>query len=466
VTAQTGDYSFGQISGTVASGQLPSAGGDLSGALTNATVAKMQGRAISATAPTSGQVLTWSGTQWTAQAPTGGVTSTFGRTGAVTAQTGDYSFGQISGTVGTGQLPTIGGDLSGLLTSVTVYRIQNRAVSAAAPATGQVLMWDGAQWGPSVTGGVTSMFGRIGAVTAQTGDYSFAQISGAVGSGQLPTAAGDLSGALASPTVARIQNRPVGVSSPSTGQVLGWDGVQWTPQTVAGAVTSAFGRTGAVTAQSGDYSFGQISGSVAGGQLPAAGGDLSGTLTAARVTGLQSRPIATTVPATGQVLAWDGTQWLPQALSGVGVTSVFGRTGTVTAQTGDYSFAQVSGTVGSGQLPAAGGDLSGALNAPAVAGIQNRPVAATAPSVGQVLVWNGAQWTPQAQAGGVTSLFGRTGVVTGQTGDYSFPQISGTVASGQLPPVGGDVSGTLTSFTVSRLQAGRWRRQRPRRDRC
>jgi hypothetical protein len=189
-------------------------------------------------------------------------------------------------------------------------------------------------------------------------------------------------------------------------------------------------------------------------------------LTAARVTGLQSRPIATTVPATGQVLAWDGTQWLPQALSGVGVTSVFGRTGTVTAQTGDYSFAQVSGTVGSGQLPAAGGDLSGVLNVPAVAGIQNRPVAATAPSVGQVLAWNGAQWTPQAQAGGVTSLFGRTGVVTGQTGDYSFPQISGTVASGQLPPVGGDVSGTLTSFTVSRLQAGRWRRQRPRRDRC
>ena len=453
VTAQTGDYSFGQISGTVASGQLPSAGGDLSGALTNATVAKMQGRAISATAPTSGQVLTWSGTQWTAQAPTGGVTSTFGRTGAVTAQTGDYSFGQISGTVGTGQLPTIGGDLSGLLTSVTVYRIQNRAVSAAAPATGQVLMWDGAQWGPSVPGGVTSMFGRIGAVTAQTGDYSFAQISGAVGSGQLPTAGGDLSGALASPTVARIQNRPVGVSSPSTGQVLGWDGVQWTPQTVAGAVTSAFGRTGAVTAQSGDYSFGQISGSVAGGQLPAAGGDLSGTLTAARVTGLQSRPIATTVPATGQVLAWDGTQWLPQALSGVGVTSVFGRTGTVTAQTGDYSFAQVSGTVGSGQLPAAGGDLSGVLNVPAVAGIQNRPVAATAPSVGQVLAWNGAQWTPQAQAGGVTSMFGRTGVVTGQTGDYSFSQISGTVASGQLPPAGGDVSGTLTSATVSRLQS-------------
>jgi hypothetical protein len=451
VTAQIGDYSFGQISGTVASAQLPSAGGDLSGALTSATVAKMQGRAISATAPTSGQVLTWSGTQWTAQAPTGGVTSTFGRTGAVTAQTGDYSFGQISGTVGAGQLPTLGGDLSGLPTSATVYRIQNRAVSATAPSTGQVLTWDGVQWGPSMPGGVTSTFGRIGAVAAQTGDYSFGQISGTVAGGQLPTASGDLSGALASPTVARIQNRPVGVSSPATGQVLGWDGVQWTPQTVAGGVTSTFGRTGAVTAQTGDYSFGQISGTAAGGQLPSAGGDLSGTLTAARVTGLQNRPVAVSVPATGQVLAWDGAQWLPQALSGIGATSVFGRTGTVTAQTGDYSFAQVSGTVGSGQLPAAGGDLSGALNAPTVAGIQSRPVAATAPTVGQVLAWSGAQWTPQAQAGGVTSVFGRAGVVAGQTGDYAFSQISGTVGSGQLPAAGGDLSGTLTNATVSRL---------------
>jgi hypothetical protein len=125
----------------------------------------MQGRAISATAPTTGQVLTWSGTQWSAQAPTGGVTSTFGRTGAVAAQTGDYSFGQISGTVGAGQLPALGGDLSGLVTSATVSRIQNRAVSATAPTTGQALMWDGTQWGPSVPGGVNSMFGRIGAVT-------------------------------------------------------------------------------------------------------------------------------------------------------------------------------------------------------------------------------------------------------------------------------------------------------------
>ncbi|MCU1234472.1 MAG: hypothetical protein JWP63_2439 [Candidatus Solibacter sp.] len=453
VIAQSGDYTFGQIAGTVASAQLPAAGGDLSGALTSVTVAKLQGRTVSSAIPTTGQFLGWNGTLWIPQTVSAGVTSTFGRTGAITAQSGDYVFAQISGTVASAQLPASGGDLSGMLTAATVNRIQNRLVSSLPPSTGHVLTWDGTQWGPSAAGGVTTMFGRTGAVAAQAGDYSFPQISGTVAGGQLPTAGGDLSGALSAATVARIQNRAVAVTSPTTGQVLGWDGTQWTPQTVAGGVTSTFGRTGAITAQTGDYSFGQISGSVAGAQLPAAGGDLNGTLSGARVTGLQNRPVASSVPATGAVLSWDGTQWTPQTFTAGGVTSMLGRVGAVTAQSGDYNFAQISGPVAAAQLPAAAGDLSGALGTPTVAGLQNRPVASSVPGVGQVLTWNGSQWAPQATTGGVTSLFGRTGTVTAQSGDYSFGQTSGSVAVGQLPGAGGDLSGTLASATVGRLQS-------------
>jgi hypothetical protein len=42
----------------------------------------------------------------------------------------------------------------------------------------------------------------------------------------------------------------------------------------------------------------------------------------------------------------------------------------------------------------AGGDLAGFYPNPRVDGIQNRPVSATAPVVGNTLVWNGVAWTP------------------------------------------------------------------------
>lgn len=92
-----------------------------------------------------------------------------------------------------------------------------------------------------------------------------------------------------------------------------------------GAVTSVFGRTGAVVAAIGDYTVAQVTGAA-----PLASPALTGTPTA---------PTATVGTNTTQVAT---TAFVLANLPAVPVASVFGRTGSVTAATGDYTAAQVT----------------------------------------------------------------------------------------------------------------------------
>ena len=197
--------------------------------------------------------------------------------------------------------------------------------------------------------------------------------------------AGDLSGAPNSLKVTGLQGRALSSTPPAGGQALAWS-----------TSTSTWQPAGA-------------------------GGDLGGTLTSATVTGIQSRPVANTAPANGQALVWNSaaSNWQPSAVGAI--SSVFGRNGSITAQSGDYSFSQISGSVASSQLPAADGDLSGSLTAARVGGLQGRPVASTAPANGQGLVWSGStgQWQPGAVSGGMAS----------QLGDLAVTYFSSTVLS-------------------------------------
>src|ERR1019366_5548568 len=109
-----------------------------------------------------------------------------------------------------------------------------------------------------------------------------------------------------------------------------------------------------------------ISGTAGPSQLPAAGGGVGGTLTAATGTGIQNRAVANTAPDHGQ--------------------AVLGNASVSAGQPGLIS--QISGTVASSQLPGAGGDLSGTLTTATVKAIQGQAVSSTLPSNGQALVWN------------------------------------------------------------------------------
>jgi hypothetical protein len=63
--------------------------------------------------------------------------------------------------------------------------IQPSQILGTGAAVGQCLAWTGSAWAPATCGAVSTVFGRSGAVTAQTGDYSFSQITGSVGDSQI-----------------------------------------------------------------------------------------------------------------------------------------------------------------------------------------------------------------------------------------------------------------------------------------
>ncbi|HXB68399.1 MAG TPA: hypothetical protein VNY05_09155 [Candidatus Acidoferrales bacterium] len=374
---------------------------------------------------------------------------------------------------------TMGGDVSGKPDALTVAKIQGQAVSATAPAAGQLLVWNALAglWGPAnpafglLSGTVTDgqvgtgiNANKIGGGTVANSAFGYlagvnsdiqAQLNGKAAANQ--GVAGDVSGNLGATKVMGLQNRNLAATAPSNGQALTWNSTtsQWEPQTFGAAITTVFGRTGAVGAQSGDYTFAQIAGTVAdpqiGGGVNAskigsgavantafgflanvtadvqtqingkaalvhshnAGGDASGDIGSMTVTALRNRTVASTLPTNGQTLVWNTSvsQWQPQTLAGGGgVPTVFGRTGAVIAQTGDYTFGQISGTVTDSQVAAA-------INATKIGG----------GTVGNVAF----------------------GYLSNVTADLQT-QLNGKAVTNQ--PMGGDVSGTLGAVTVAALQ--------------
>ncbi|HRG69224.1 MAG TPA: hypothetical protein PLS73_10275 [Saprospiraceae bacterium] len=181
-----------------------------------------------------GEVLKWNGTEWIPDtdisSPGGGVTN-------------------------------LAGDVTGTVTNTKVEKIQNRTLASTTPNIGQVLKWNGSQWGPDndATGGAPTNLN------------------------------GDVTGSPTNNKVEKIQNRTVASTTPTTGQVLKWNGSQWSPDNDA-----------------------------TGGAPTNLSGDVTGTPTNNKVEKIQNRPVASTAPTTGQVLKWNGSQWVPDNVSGGG----------------------------------------------------------------------------------------------------------------------------------------------------
>ena len=162
----------------------------------------------------------------------------------------------------------------------------------------------------------------------------------------------------------------------------------------------------------------------------ALGGDISGAPASVSVNKLLGRMLNTAVPSIGQFLGWDGAQWTAQTLTftgGSGVASIFSRTGTVTAQNGDYTAAQVTNAAATNQansyLAGARQTFNGSVNG---AGMQVSPgPLPSVPLAGDVVVdsgdsnrmkiYSGSAWislNPTLPPGNYTAFFTSATVVS------------------------------------------------------
>lgn len=120
----------------------------------------------------------------------------------------------------------------------------------------------------SVVSAVSSVFTRTGAVVAAGGDYTAAQVTGAlVASNNLSdvgiaaTALANLGGApIASPTFTGVPALPTAAPGTNTTQAASTAFVTAAVAAAPGGVTSVFTRTGAVVKQSGDYAVADVTG--------------------------------------------------------------------------------------------------------------------------------------------------------------------------------------------------------------
>lgn len=497
------------------------------------------------------------GIQAGAQANT--VATVFGRTGSIIATLGDYTASLIANTSGVpgatvaaaldaleaSQVPssrainagaglTGGGDLSTNRTLNVANLDGSIAVSADAISVG--ILANDTQHG--IRGGGTQ---HSVATVFEAGFMSPADKikldslgAGVIGVWQEPVIDKDLSAPPGSPSVDDRYIVASGGSGDWSGQddnIASWNGSVWvfvTPEEGfttyildeatwyrfesgswvivsggGGAVASVFGRTGAVVAQVGDYTHAQI-GSIgeddhhnrqhglgsgadhtsatlaelnalvsdatlddSGDSRPpsgAASGQLGGTYPGPDVRGIRetSGPTLLTLGAIadGQTLVRSGATIIGAAPGGAPVDSVFGRTGVVVAQIGDYTHAQI-GSVGEddhhNRLHGLGSVLDhgaatlaqlNALVSDATLDDALNPRPPSGAAGGQL-----GDTYPNPDVRGIRETSGPTLLTVGSIADGEYLTRSGSALVGATPPGAGDVVGpaSATDNAVARF---------------
>ena len=400
--------------------------GDLGGTASSPTVAKLQGTTVNASTPATNQVLSYNGSQWVPATVSSGTVSD-----ATTSSKG---------------IVELSGDLGGTASSPSVLKVNGIGVSGT-PSSGQAII---------AASGTAAVWSNIpGAPNATTSTPGLVQLSG------------DLGGTATAPSVKGINGITLPGTAPSAaGQVLtttgsgGGTSTNWTtpaagvtldttatdiqPDTTTG--TAVAGSTGKAadaghqhTLVTHDHTTTNKGGQIPIGGLSATGSASSSTFL--RGDGTWSTPaggssslasdsdVTIASPANNQVLTYNtgSGKWQNQAPA---VPSVFGRVGAVTAQSGDYTAAQV------GAVPTSTATTKGDLLAATAASTITRLgvgtdgqllTASSSQSTGLSWITPAASLPPSGAAGGILAGTYPNPTVTKLNGAVSVP---GTNPSG------------------------------------
>jgi hypothetical protein len=451
-------------------------GGDIGGANTVPIVTKLQGTTVNAASPSANQVLSYVGGQW--------VPST------VTSTTVNDATSSSPGIV------QLDGDLGGSASSPSVVKVNGVAVSGT-PSSGQVITASSslaASWSTPPTAPVSSVNGQTGVVNLTAAEV-----------GAPTTLAGDSDVSIASPANNQVLtynsgsskwtnvtpvagslagDSDVTISSPSNGQGLLYNSSasKWENQTIPTASNATSSTPGLIQLDGnlgGSATSPQVVGTNLAAPLPISqggtgsatqnfltlGGDLGNSVTSPTVESIQGVGISGT-PSSGQALIASSSSaatW--SALPSAPVSSVFGRTGVVTAQSGDYTAGQVGALPATDDLSAiasanpTAGNVS--LNSHKLTNLANGSAASDAAAFGQIP-------TSAASIGGLLAANNLSDVGSANTARGNLGAAQGLVPTavktsaysaspGDFVPVdasGGSVTITLPTTPMDKTRVG------------